>query len=473
MDQDLFLCYIDPDKMWVSISIHKPEGEEAMEFSVDHLKTYLQEKGIKVGINDAALEALTSSVEYDQEIVVVTGKQAINGEDGHYEYLIPMEDKKAKPVVSPDGSVDYKNSLAIAMIEKDQIFAEYIPPTKGEYGYNIYYEMIPPVPGKPAPPLKGTGFVKEDGGNTYIASKSGRIYMDGDKVVIDPLYVVSGDLDVHHGNIRFNGDVEVRGDMHSGTRIEAEGSVFINGHVGSCVIHAGENITIGKGVQGKYDCEILAGGDIAGSFMEHCNIKAGGSVYANSLLDCFVIAREKVQVTSKNGCIIGGEVQAMQLIEAKGLGNESEIVTTLTIGELPVYREEMRQLVERKIKIETDLQAFQEKLKTFEEMHAQNPTTQTEDLKRQVARAKILLTAENMEVTAKLEAYDKDLARARESAHVYASGTVYRGVTVKSIVGSYMQEEACKDIIFWPRLTTVEAMSPEEYANIKKTEQAP
>lgn len=463
MGQEFIVSYVSEDKMNVSVAIRQPEGEEAFQFSVDLLKDYLKEKGIKVGINEDALEALTSCVEYNREIVVVSGKPVVNGVDGHFEYLVPMEDKKAKPVVAEDGSVDYMNSLSIAMVEEGDVFAKYIPPTKGEFGYNVFYEMIAPVPGKPAKPLRGKGFTISEDGMEYIAGRAGRIYMDNDKIVIDPCYVVSGDLDVHHGNIKFNGDVEIRGDMHSGTLIEAEGSIFINGHVGSCVLRAGGNITIGKGVQGKYECEITAGGDVAGSFMEYCSIRAGGNIYANSMLDCQALARKSIYVTSKHGCIIGGNVAAMQEIVAKGLGNETEIITRLMIGEHPELREEIEKDKQRMEKIDEDIRNLAQKLMDYEKTALTKARPELDGLKRQVARAKILLQTEFKELKAKVEAYETDLNHARATACVNVSGIVYRGVNIRTLNASYTQEEACKEVIFKARLTEIVPMSPEEY----------
>lgn len=465
MDINLIACTIDPGGMWAAIAIRKPEGEEESLFSVDFIVEYLKLKGIKTGINRDAIEALVTILEYDKNLIVAAGKNAVDGKDGYIEYVIPVEDKKAKPVVAEDGSVDYLNSLEIAMVEEGELIARMVPPTKGEFGFNIYSEILKPVPGKPVSQLRGKGFVVSEDGLEYTASRAGHIYLDDDKLMIDPLYIVNGDLEVTHGNIKFNGDVEVRGDMRSGTRIEAEGSIFINGHVGSCELIAGGNITIGKGVQGKYNCEIVAGGDVAGSFMEHCNVTAGGSVYANSTLDCFVLARNSVKIMSKMACIIGGSINAMQMIQAKDVGNDSEIATNLAVGDLYVFRQEANEYRNRLNKVTKDFYIISEKLKAFDKVQPGGMTEELKELKKHLFQAKILRDAEKRELESKIKIYEEDVMKARREASVQVGGVIYPGVTIKSDNASYVTDTAFKEIVFRPWLGEIQLMSYDEYSS--------
>lgn len=469
MDQNLIICNIEPNHMWASIAIQKPDTDEGVNLSVEFLMQYLKDKGVKVGINRAALEALSYYVQYDKEIVVASGKYPVAGEDGHYEYAVPLEDKKAKPVVAEDGSVDYLNSLEISMVEEGQVFATYIPPTEGEYGYTVFSEMLKPSPGRHIPMLKGKGFEISEDGNEYIAKLSGRIFTENERVMIEPIYIVKGDLGIEHGNIRFNGDVEVTGDVHSGIQIDAEGSIFIHGHVGNCKLRAGGTVTIGKGIQGKYGCEIDAEGDVACNFVERCTIRSGAKVYANSLLDSRVFARDSVFVTSKHGCIIGGSVSAMQTIEAKDLGNDAGISTHLMIGELEIYRKALIEMKQRMRKVEKDIAVCEEQMKKCEQLESGTKSLQAEQVKMQVVRAKVVRQSEQKELMGQIQSLEEELARARMESHVKVTGIVYPGTVISSSKATYAQYEACKDVIFRPWLDQIQVMSPEEYGKINIT----
>lgn len=465
METDRIVLAIDQSHMWVALAIKKPEGEEPECLTVDFILGYLKENGIKAGINRAAIEALVSYVEYDKEVVVASGKPAVNGRDGIYKYLIPLEDQKDKPVVGADGSVDYLNSLKLAMVEEGQTFALYEPPTKGEYGYTVFSEMLKPVPGRPLPLLKGKGFTVSEDGLSYSAKLSGRIYTENDRIIIEPIYVVKGDLGIEHGNISFNGDVEIHGDVHSGLRIEAKGCIFVNGHVGNCKLHAGGNITIGKGVQGKYGCEITAGGDVAASFVERCNITSGGTVYADSLMDCRVFARNAVFVTSRHGCIIGGSVNAMQSITAKEVGNPAGIITKLQFGEMQAYRKEFNGYKNRLQKVREDIGIFEAQLEKYEQIDGSRMSKDMEQIKMQIVRAKVIRQAEQRSLEEQVSQMEQEFRSARMNSFVRVTGVVHPGSMIMTESAAYVQTEAYKDIYYRQWLGQIQLLSPEEYEN--------
>lgn len=466
MDTNLITCLIDSDKLHCQVAIKRPEGDEPFDISAALIIEYLKSKGINYGINPAAVEALTFA-EYDKFVEVATGKASVPGVDGHFEFSIPMEDKKAKPVVAADGSVDYLNSLNIAMVNEGEIFAHYIEPTNGEYGFTIYSELLKPIPGKPTVPLRGVGFSVSDDGKEYTATKSGRIFLEDKKVVIEPLYTVNGDLDVTHGNIKFNGDVEVRGDVRSGMRIEAEGSIFISGHVGSCEIIAGENIVLGKGVQGKYNCRLTAGGDIAGNFCEHCHLTAGGKIYANSLLDCVSEAGNSVIVTTRMGRIIGGSTKAMQYVQARDIGNETEIVTKLYLG---VFEDDLKRLeedMERRSKVEADMELCESKLKSIDRVPMETRPHEMVELRTQIMQAKILRGKEKLELDTKISTAKANILNANANAAVKVEGAVYRGVRIITDSCVHSVEEAYSEVVFKSKDGKINMIPLDEYNEVK------
>ena len=467
MDKSMIICKIDPEKMWFAMSICPPIGDDETRVSKDMVVEVIKEHGVSAPINMDAVEALCDIVEYGRDVMVVNGKPAVNGVDGHFEYSVDLEDKKAKPVVAEDGSVDYANSLEIAMVEEGEVFARYIPPTNGQFGFNIYNEMLKPEAGKPAKPLKGKGFHMSDDEKEYTAKVSGRIFTENGRIIIEPLYVVSGDLDITHGNIKFNGHVEVRGDMHSGTAIDAAGSIFISGHVGSCSLKAGENITIGKGVQGKGKCIIDAGGDVAGSFMERCTVHAGGRVLANSLLDCFVEARDAVIVNSKQGCIIGGYAAAMQYIQAKEVGNDAGAATKLVFGELPSFRTKIVELKRQLLKVSDEINTFEDLMKKIDTAMETVKSKDLAEKRRRVTQSKIIKMTEKKELGEQITKLEEDFGSADASSYITVSGVVYPRVIISTMGHSFTQEIACKEVAYRFKGGEIEMTSAENIVTTK------
>ena len=53
---------------------------------------------------------------------------------------------------------------------------------------------------------------------------------------------ISGDVDLNIGNIDFNGDVNITGNVITGVTIRAMGSIYIGGYVEGAVIKSNKDI---------------------------------------------------------------------------------------------------------------------------------------------------------------------------------------------------------------------------------------
>ncbi|MBQ8412325.1 MAG: DUF342 domain-containing protein, partial [Lachnospiraceae bacterium] len=424
MEKDWVVLKIDEGRMWASLSIKEPIGEEAPYFSPEFIERYLRDNGITAGIDKEAVGALSNCVAYGQDIIVARGKAPVNGRDGVYNFTVTLEDAKSKPTIRPDGTVDYYNSLKLAMVEEGDTIAVYEPATSGEYGYTIFSEMVPPVKGRELRPLRGKGFVYNEDDRRYIASYGGRIYRQAERIIIDKVYFVKGDLDIEQGNIKFNGDVEIRGDVRSGLTIETDGNIFVHGHVGGCNLTAGESITIQRGIQGRDKCLIVAGKDVACSFVERCIIKAGGNVYADSILDSEVFARQTVNVCSKKGMIVGSEVTGLQGITAKTAGNDTGIATNLRAG---VHYEDLvriSELNEKAFKLKQAIELLEKNLKIYDSLDGSKITKETESMRMKILRAKVVEVTELKSVQEEIHRLEEEIEQARKEARIHITGIV-------------------------------------------------
>ena len=279
MQPEVMSIRVDNRKMWATACLEVPVAQGTF-FTADYVENELYKRGIVAGIRRDVIADMIENPVVGREYVVAEAMNPITGDAGYFEYKVDIRDEKNKPTIREDGSVDYYNSLSLAMVNVGDFLVEYFPAKEGTPGYNIYNEELPARKGKEQPRLKGSGFNVSDDGREYYSTTNGRIYLQDDKLIISPVYIVNGDLGIEEGNIRFNGDVEIKGDVRSSLEITTEGSIFIHGHVGGCKLRAGKNITIRQGVQGREKCIIEAGGDVACSFVERCVIKSGnGNIF--------------------------------------------------------------------------------------------------------------------------------------------------------------------------------------------------
>ena len=74
------------------------------------------------------------------------------------------------------------------------------------------------------------------------------------------------------------------------------------------------------------------------------SVSAGGSIEADSILHSKVTAKETIKASGKNGLIIGGDVKAVYMIEAKTIGNAMGTNTTVGVGVDPAMKRRVDEL---------------------------------------------------------------------------------------------------------------------------------
>lgn len=438
---------VDNEGMHALMCLTMPSEEAECNINEKMVTDFISSQGIIYGISLAAVSAIVTNVQYGQYVCVAQGKAAVRGQDGYFKYEKNTHDMKKKPLIASDGTADYKNSLNLATIQQGELLATYIKPTEGEAGIDIYGQSVKsPGNGKDLLPLRGKGIVADEEKMHFYAEYSGHIVMDGSKIYIDKLFRVDGDLDIEVGNIRFDGDVEVCGDVRSGLEIDTKGSIFIHGHVGACKLTAGDNITIEKGIQGRDSCYISAKGDVACKFVERCTINASGNIYADSILDSVVIADKQVIVTSKTGNVVGGEIYGKTGVVVKDAGNSAGAPTLIRCG-LP--REEYARaayLSEQISEIDGKIASFNHHLEAIEVNISDK--NQVNEVKTKIMRAKIVLNSQKAEYTEELSALKDRIAEDSKHSFIDVLGVVYEGVRIYIGAYPYIVNEAFKEVTY-------------------------
>ncbi len=439
---------VDNSGMHALMCLHASDQDEDHLITENMVMELLTSQKITSGISQVAINAMIEHVMYEQYVCVAKGTAATRGENGYYDFKKDMHDMKKKPLINADGSVDYKNSLSLAIVKEGELLATYIPPTEGKPGIDIYGKIQPALGrGKELMPLRGKGIKSDDSKINYYAEFSGHIVMDGSRISIEKLYQINGDLDLETGNIHFDGDVDVSGDVRSGLEIITTGNIYIHGHVGACKLEAGKCITIEKGVQGKDSCEIKAGENVACKFVERCKINSAGNIYADSVLDSTLIAENQIIVTSKVGNVVNSEVYGMCGVIVKEAGNNVGTPTLLRTGLPHEYYLRANELTKAIHEIDQKINSFNHHLETLESAMASDPEKYN-DTKMQITRAKIVLSSSRKEYSDELSVLNEKIKADRTNSFINITGTVYDNVRI--YIGSipYLVTEAVKEVTF-------------------------
>jgi uncharacterized protein (DUF342 family) len=163
-----------------------------------------------------------------------------------------------------------------------------------------------------------------------IAETSGQVVMVGDKINIEPVYRVKGNVNLGTGNIDFLGSVEITGNVEDGFSVKAEGNIEIHGTVERADLQAQGDITVHQGITGKGSGRVKAGRSIWARFIENTIVEAGNMVVVtDGIVNSQVDAFHRIVVKGKRANIVGGHLRATDEISANSIGSATSGTETI------------------------------------------------------------------------------------------------------------------------------------------------
>lgn len=237
-----------------------------------------------------------------------------------------------------------------------------LPATAGEAGIDVTGQPVPPNPGKDLPfaaALHGAQLSAEDP-DQLLATIRGMPVRLADGVNVEQVLTVEN-VDLHTGNLTFDGTVHIKGEIQPEMKVTASGDVTVAGVVEGAEIEAGGDVQVGGGIIGK--SRVCAGGTVTARFSEGSHLEAGDTIaIEDSVVQCELQAINQVLVGTKQtrrGRIMGGSVRAAMLVRAPVVGAPTSGVTTVLVGVNPALEAQYQQLlqtIEKRRKEEEELE---------------------------------------------------------------------------------------------------------------------
>ena len=300
-------------------------------FSAEEIRGLLKENGIVYGIREKTLEELAQGRQNYEETLVASGTAVRDGRDGFFEYHFNPQ-PETKPIILPDGSVDYNVLGKIELVTEKQLLVTYHSAIPAVTGRDVLGNTIEAYDGKGLPPLQCKRCELDESGCHYYAGTEGNVTVEGRCLTVTPIHVIDGNLDAATGDVDFRGDVLVQGNVFAGVTVRTTGNITVNGHVETANLFAGKNVILKNGMQGSGRSVIRAGGNVMARFLEQTQVFAGGEINTGAVLNCEVEAGQNVVIAGNRGTIIGGTVTAVEQISAASIGNRAGVTTQLVIG---------------------------------------------------------------------------------------------------------------------------------------------
>ncbi|MGI6332241.1 MAG: DUF342 domain-containing protein [Zhaonellaceae bacterium] len=221
-------------------------GFNKPKIEVDEVIRLLNENKIVYGLMPEMIQLAIDS-NSSEEFIVAKGQEPQPGVNGYIDCLF----KKKRKGKKEDNGAPLVHVHDVISVEPGERLVEIVPPKPGKSGMNVYGNVVESPPAKKAKLVVGKGVQLTADEKGAIALISGRPVLKGNNLAVYPSYTLTGDIDTKTtGQIKFKGDLVIKGNVLDGMKIDATGKVLISGYVANSTIHAGGDIIIERNLVG-------------------------------------------------------------------------------------------------------------------------------------------------------------------------------------------------------------------------------
>ncbi len=353
--KDFMKAYLNIKSKDVSISIDKA-------FLLDFLR-----KNIAYGIDEKQVEAIIQTNQTNSPVEIARGQHPVPGKDGFIKYYFDTN-KKIRPHIGEDGKINFKELNFVENIKEGQILAEKIPPQEGIEGTNILGEKISAPVGKDVFLKIGKNIQLSKDGLKAVSSCDGRVEFKDNKISINTVLEIKGDVDVSTGNLKFSGDIIIYGDIKAGFSVENEGNVEVNGVIEGSIVNTKGNLIVKNGIQGSEKVAIFSGGNIVCKYIENAKIICEGDITTDFIVHSHILCQNSIHVVGRKGLIAGGEIKAKKEVIANSIGSPMGTKTYIEVGIDPKMKKMIQYQMEEKSSIEKNLKNLSTNINSYKEM---------------------------------------------------------------------------------------------------------
>ncbi len=296
----------------------------------------------------AQCQQATPEAPAPEEYLVAEGEAPVEAEDGYFAWAPELKAKLEQP--ADDAQVNYFAMNAIISVAAGNRVGQLIAPTDGQAGVNVFGGKVSPRRTKGTPVRLGPGLkLASADSSEVLAETDGRIAEEQGKVRLYEVLDVPGDVSFESGSIDAVVDVAVHGSIRANFTVKTQKGLTVERLVEPSEVEAGGDISIRGGVFGREDYGYLkGGGDVAANFFNDTRVKAGGTLrFEKEILNSQIRAGR--HVIGERGTIIGGDVRAVEGLEAEVIGSEADVTTCIMVGtDINVLRRVRRMETEAK-----------------------------------------------------------------------------------------------------------------------------
>lgn len=220
------------------IDVYEEEMDCRGLLSKEEIEQLLKEANVIYGVKEEAIEEITKA-QNGGRVLVAEGLKPIDAIDEKIEFVFNKEDVS----IGEYEKIDYKNINKINGVEATAIIGKVIKEEDSKFGINVFGQEVKPKKNKRKIIRCGNGCNILD--DNIITEISGQVSYKNETVSVNKVYKINSNVDISTGNINFEGDIQIHGNVNEGMCVYGKNNVNISGGVffGQVVAISDINIT--------------------------------------------------------------------------------------------------------------------------------------------------------------------------------------------------------------------------------------
>ena len=467
----------DEMKAYLFVSPPMPGGADV---SADMIITFLSNNRVISGVNEKRVKQFQDTPVYRENYLIAEGAVPQKGDDAKILYNFETDNTQVRLKETKNGQINFKELNLIQNVVAGQPLAQKIVAQEGKSGRTVTGKYLPAVAGKDidVTTLLGKNTKLAEDNLTVVAETNGQVLLIKNKINVEPIMTIEGNVSIKTGNIMFLGTVYVKGNVDDGFSIKAAGNIEVKGTVGKASLDAEGDIVVSQGIAGKDGGYIRAGKSIWSKFIQNIEaVEAGDSIIvSDGILNSKIVADHKVICRGKRADIIGSQITACEGVYARNLGSPAGgSDTVVSVGFDPRSKERLTVLEKKLIASEKDLNALKLDLQSLEHQKKvlKELNEEKEALLKKKKEQRYIAETEIKEIRVEIERIRSYLASLKIEGKVSISGNVYTGVRIiiKDIIEDVRVD--CKATTFFLQNGLVRYGTYVDYTNDEDVKRAP
>ena len=346
---------INSDCSELHLDLSEYTSDDDIDF--DAVITALNEKDVEITstVEEAVAQALDHLVTLtacdDQppprSFLLAQATPPVDGTDGHFDWTEKCDPDRRPAPQLPDTDTHSRASFyeqtSLTFVKEGDHIGTLHPPTEGQPGTDVLGRPITAKDGSDHQVQLGPNVEFQNPGQTLVALVNGEVKTERGQISVDPVLRLKSHVDFATGNIDYDGDIEIGGDIKDLFQVKATGDITVAGIIEGARVECQGALEVKRGIAGKEKGYITSTGDISAKYLSNVTVWTKGDAHiASEILNGDLNCSGSVIV--KNGAIHGGQVTAAGTIESPVIGSPAGVRTIIRAGIDPFLDLQIRQL---------------------------------------------------------------------------------------------------------------------------------